>query len=129
MGLPTVTAGRIYTGQRAGWINAESYKTSLDKLADEGYTAMSKTYCIDRQTTDSAASATAYLTGVKSIYNTLGLDGRVRAEDCSSVTEDMYLESVLKKAKKSGLATGIVTTTRLNHATPAGAFAHSPGRE
>ena len=68
MGLPSVTAGWIYSGQKLGMINAESYKTGIDNVAHDGHTGLSKTYCVDRQTTDSAASATAYLTGTKAMY-------------------------------------------------------------
>ena len=71
MGLQTVTAGRIYSGQKKGMINAESYKTGIDMVAHNGHTGLSKTYCIDRQTTDSGASATAYLTGTKAMYSEL----------------------------------------------------------
>ena len=39
------------------------------------------------------------------------------------------MESVLKKAKKAGKRTGIVTTTRINHASPSGAYAHTVCRE
>ena len=128
MGIPTITAGRIYSGQKLGMINAESYKTGIDKVADQGHTGLSKTYCIDRQTTDSAASATAYLTGVKGMYYTMGLNGAARKGDCEASGEETYVESVLKKAKRAGFATGLVTTTRVHHASPSGAFANSPNR-
>ena len=38
MGIPSITAGRIYSGQKLGMINAESYKTGIDKVANEGHT-------------------------------------------------------------------------------------------
>ena len=128
MGIPTITAGRIYSGQKLGMINAESHKTGIDNVADQGHTGLSKTYCIDRQTTDSAASATAYLTGVKGMYYTMGLNGAARKGDCEASGEETHVESVLKKAKRAGFATGLVTTTRVHHASPSGAFANSPDR-
>ena len=125
MGIPTITAGRIFKGQNfEKMINAESYKTAMDKIADDGFVGLSKTYCIDRQTTDSAASATAYLTGVKAMYQTIGLNGKGRLEDCSTQIPENYVESALKKAKKAGLATGVITTTRVHHASPSGTYAN-----
>lgn len=129
MGIPSITGGRIFEGQRREkMINAEAHKTSLDLIADDGHVGLSKTYCLDRQTTDSAASATAYMTGVKSMYQTIGLNGGARLNDCSTQIPENYVESVLKKAKKKGLGTGIITTTRVHHASPSGGFAHIANR-
>ena len=47
----------------------------------------------------------------------IGLDGR--AYDCPS-SRGAELESILKWAYYAGKSTGIVTTTRVTHATPAG---------
>ena len=38
------------------------------------------------------------------------------------------LKSTLKRAKEAGKGTGIVTTTRINHASPTGAYANSAYR-
>ena len=61
MGFPTVTAGRIQRGQREGQ-SGESYRTAMEQLS---YAAMSKTYNINYQIPDSAATATAFLCGAK----------------------------------------------------------------
>lgn len=44
-----------------------------------------QTYTTDYMTTDSAASATAYLCGVKTKYQALGVDNNVVLKDCSTV--------------------------------------------
>ena len=87
-----------------------------------------KTYNVDYQTPDSAATATAYLAGVKANYYTAGVNAHVNIKDCDAI-EGNEVESVLMKAKRAGKGTGIVTTTRLNHASPSGAYAHSAYRK
>lgn len=75
-----------------------------------------KTYGIDSQTTDSAATATAYLTGVKTRVGMIGLSGQAQIRECSSQLEDYKVKSILKWAKEAGKSVGIVTTTRITHA-------------
>ena len=65
MGIPTMTAGRIL-------INGESHVTHMDSLDVAG---LVKTYNVDFQTPDSAGTATAYLSGVKTRLGTLGVLG------------------------------------------------------
>ena len=87
MGFPTVTAGRILRGQNMGE-NGESYKTAMEKLDyRKGHiivinfeqisqiitpikSGMAKTYTIDFQIPDSAATATSFLSGVKTKFYT-----------------------------------------------------------
>ncbi len=68
-------------------------------------------------TTDSAAAATAMASGALTWNGTVGLD-----------LDDGPVENLVELAKEYGLATGIVTTTRLSHATPAGFTAHVQSR-
>lgn len=89
-----------------------------------------QTYCVDRQTADSACSATAYLTGVKANYATIGVNGKVRYNDCkSSLDQKNHVSSIMDWAQKAKKATGIVTTTRITHASPAGAYAKTASRD
>lgn len=130
MGLSTVTAGRILKGQMASR-NGEEEVTTMDSMA---HLALSKTYGINAQTPDSAATATAILSGVKTRMGAIGVDGRV--EDCATQKEKQKnssspsteLDSILKWAHWSGKATGIVTTTRVTHATPAATYGHAASR-
>ena len=116
MSVTTVTAGRIYEGQRKGMSGEENL------LAFESFphTALSKTYSVDRQVPDSAATATAMLTGVKTRFRTLGVDEAATAEDC----ESGHLRTLLESAEIKGLSTGFVTTARVTHATPGSTYAH-----
>ncbi|TCM68051.1 alkaline phosphatase [Acinetobacter calcoaceticus] len=67
---------------------------------------------------DSAATATAWATGVKTYNGALGIDTFGKAHD-----------SILKMAKKAGFATGNVTTTELQDATPAALVSSVSGRK
>lgn len=67
--------------------------------------------------TDSAASATALASGVKSYNGAIGVD-----------VNKNPVESVLEKAKSLGYRTGAVVTSQINHATPASYIAHNESR-
>ncbi|VVD00298.1 unnamed protein product [Leptidea sinapis] len=79
---------------------------------------------------DSACTASAYLCGVKANLGTIGLSGDVTRRDCrSSLEPRSRLESVAAWALADGRDAGIVTTTRVTHASPAGAFARTADRD
>lgn len=124
MGPTTVTAARILDGQRSGAPGEENL-LSFEAFPHTGY---SKTYNTDLQTPDSAGTMTAMLSGVKTRAGVIGLDGRARYGDCASA-QGTDLPSLLQLAEQVGLATGVVTTTRITHATPAAAYAHTPLRD
>lgn len=89
-----------------------------------------QTYCVDKQTADSACSATAYLTGVKANYMTIGVTADVKLNDCAaSLLPHNRLTSLLAWAQNKGKRTGVVTTTRITHASPTGAYAHTAHRD
>ena len=67
--------------------------------------------------TDSAASATALSTGVKSYNNAVGVD-----------VNKKEVQTVLEWAKLQGKKTGVVVTSQINHATPASYLAHNEHR-
>ncbi|XP_044147011.1 intestinal-type alkaline phosphatase [Bufo gargarizans] len=124
MGIPTVTATRILSGQLEGKLGEENELT-MDTFP---YVGLSKTYNVDRQVPDSAGTATAYLCGVKGNYGTIGLTAVAKRSDCSTQAGN-EVESVLKKAKAAGKSVGIVTTTRIQHASPSGNYAHIADRD
>nr|AER46070.1 alkaline phosphatase 2 [Euprymna scolopes] len=125
MGISTITAARIYKGQQLNE-DAEGFKLSFDKFP---HLALIKTYCEDRITPDSAATATAYLSGVKINKGVIGLDSRVAFGQCDDKYEESKVSSILKWSQQKGKSVGIVTTTRVTHATPAGTYAHTPKRD
>ena len=143
MGFPTTTAGRIliggeeYVSSGSQLFNLATYFLNLlpkNKLTSPvtvdqmPFSGSIKTYNVDYQTPDSAGTATAYLTGVKGNYYTTGVNAHVQVKDCDAIKGN-EVESVLMKAKRAGKGTGIVTTTRINHASPSGAYAHSAYRK
>ncbi|NXY82952.1 PPBI phosphatase, partial [Alcedo cyanopectus] len=69
----------------------------------------------------------AYLCGVKGNYQTVGLSAAARYSQCNT-TAGNEVFSVLERARKAGKAVGIVTTTRVQHASPSGTYAHVVNR-
>ncbi|XP_043861510.1 intestinal-type alkaline phosphatase 1-like isoform X2 [Dromiciops gliroides] len=124
MGMPTVTAARILKGQLNGNLGPET-PLAMDKFP---YVALSKTYNVDRQVPDSAGTATAYLCGVKGNYKTIGVSAAARVDQCNS-TWGNEVFSVLQRAKEAGKSVGVVTTTRVQHASPSGTYAHVVNRD
>ncbi|QSR20905.1 alkaline phosphatase [Hyphomonas sp. KY3] len=124
MSIPTITAARIYAGQQRG-LDGESYTLTMDTLP---HMALSKTYSHDFQVSDSASTATAMVTGAKVNSRTLGILKEASFGNCASV-EGHTTDSIFELAERSGLATGLVSTARLTHATPASAFAKTPSRD
>ncbi|XP_032609731.1 intestinal-type alkaline phosphatase [Hylobates moloch] len=123
MGVPTVTATRILKGQKNGKLGPET-PLAMDRFP---YLALSKTYNVDRQVPDSAGTATAYLCGVKGNFQTIGLSAAARFNQCNT-TRGNEVISVMNRAKKAGKSVGVVTTTRVQHASPAGTYAHTVNR-
>lgn len=82
------------------------------------------------QVPDSAGTATAMFTGVKSNYYMLGLDSNAKFNHCDVGRNEMSrLDSIMSWAQVAGKHTGVVTTTRVTHATPAALYAHSNHRD
>lgn len=125
MGLPTVTAARIYKGQKTQGTSGEEATLSWDAFP---HVSLSRTYGLNVQTSDSANTATAYLCGVKANYETLGVDSRIKRQECHS-DPSTHLPSIMQWAQDAGLWTGVVTTTRVTDATPAASYAHSGFRK
>ncbi len=89
-----------------------------DGLAlDEIVTGTVRTWASDSWITDSAAGATAYSAGVKTYNGAIGVD-----------TLRQPVGTILEAAAAQGMATGLVATSRITHATPASFAAHVPSR-
>ena len=128
-GIVPMTAARIYAAGEDG-------ELEIDKLPE---TAFVKTYSLDAQVTDSAPSMAAYMTGVKTRNEVLSMDGNTLAvapgrdpvtgvgsavNNCPTSGNGNPATTLLELAVVKGRATGVVSTARLTHATPAATYAH-----
>ncbi|MFM5519930.1 alkaline phosphatase [Aeromonas jandaei] len=119
MGLNTLTAARIYGVGEEGSL-------TIDTLPE---TAFIKTFSHDSQVTDSAPSMSAYMTGVKSNNGVISMDSDATQESNCSKSAGKPATTLLELAKAAGRGTGVVTTTRVTHATPAATYAHLCNRD
>jgi len=114
MGDSEITLARNYAHGAGGFFGG------LDALPLTGqYT----TYALQKNgkpnyVTDSAASATAWSTGTKTYNGALGIDIKGAAQ-----------KTILELAVAQGLATGDVTTSEIQDATPASLFSHITERD
>jgi alkaline phosphatase len=126
MGPTTVTAARIYKYNEAGQLNFEKFER----------TARIKTYSNDAQTTDSAPSMAAYMTGVKPNNEVISMsadtiatspsadaNGNLTVNNCAT-SNGTTVATILELAKARGKSVGAISTTELTHATPAATFSH-----
>ncbi|KAJ8719382.1 hypothetical protein PYW08_011557 [Mythimna loreyi] len=120
MGPNTVTTARIYKG-------GESHRLVYEKFPHVG---LLKTYSANKMVPDSACTATAMFSGVKTNQDTIGVDASVQYKDCeASLKPETRLESLAALALKAGKGAGLVTTMRVTHATPGPLYAHSASRK
>ena len=128
-GIVPMTATRVYA-------EGESGSLAIDTLPE---TAFIKTYSLDAQVTDSAPSMAAYMTGVKTRNEVLAMDGNTFAiapskdattgvsnsvNNCPPAGNGKASSTLLELAIGNSIATGVVSTARLTHATPAATYAH-----
>ena len=128
MGISTITAARILEGQQKG-NSGEENTLSWESFPN---TALIKVYNSNQQTPDSAGTMSAIMTGHKTKAYTFGYDQDVVRGDHTSVEDyegnSRKVTTLLERFEKEGKSTGIVTTARITHATPAACYAHSPER-
>ena len=123
MGVSTVTAARILEGQ----IKGHSGEENLLFFEKFPHLALSKTYNTNQQTPDSAGTMTAMMSGVKSKAGVIGVNQNVIRGDCGSQINNEVM-TALEYAEIIGMSTGIVSTARVTHATPAATYAHMMDR-
>jgi len=123
MGVSTLTAGRILEGQLQGRSGEENY-LSFEKFPN---TALVKTYNVNAQVPDSAGTATALNTGSKTEIGVINTAPTHKRGVCKDYMEDAPKPTAFY-AEELGMSTGVVSTARLSHATPAAVYAHSADR-
>ncbi|XP_071445254.1 alkaline phosphatase-like [Hetaerina americana] len=132
----TITASRMYKSHY--WSERRPHselhrreKGDEENLIFEDFPniGLLKTYAVDKQVPDSASTATALFCGVKTNFETVGVDESVHLGECeASLNPEAQLPSILKWALDSGKDAGFVTNMRVTHATPSPLYAHSSDR-
>ena len=123
MGISTITAARIYDGQSKG-MNGEDNKLSFEEFPN---LSLVKTYNLDAQVPDSAGTASAMNTGMKTEIGKINVQpgGHYATCETGGGTAPVLMADL---AERAGMSTGIVSTARLTHATPAAVYGHSFSR-
>lgn len=120
----SITATRILAGQQKG-LDGEDNVLVYEAFPN---VALVKTYTTDAQVADSAPTATAWNTGVKTNNGVIGVNDSVTYDDCAS-QEGNEVTTIFELAELAGMSTGTVSTARLTHATPAANYAHTASRD
>ena len=117
MGINQVASTRYWEAQEEGQSGEESIwkKESFDSFPVTGFMS---THNMELGVTDSAASATAIFSGKKTKNGFLNYNPE---------TEEAYTPFA-KKLKESGYAVGVISTTSLEHASPAALYANAEDR-
>lgn len=105
MGITQITAGMIVSENK---LHLERFK----------YIGLHKSHSSDNLITDSAAGATAFASGVKTYNGAIGVDPKKKP-----------VKTILEECEKHDMATGLVTTSTIVHATPASFISHQPSRK
>ena len=121
MGISTITATRIFDGQSKD-MEGEENSLAFDNFEN---VALIKTYNTNAQVPDSAGTATAIMSGYKTNIGTINVRPGQKYEGCGSIPA---IKTLTDRSHSAGKSVGIVTTTRITHATPAAMFAHADNR-
>jgi alkaline phosphatase len=100
---------QIYAG-----LTANYGKLNLEQCTTVGF---HKNTASNRYVTDSAAGATAFACGQKTYNGAIGVDAQGNS-----------IPTILEIAEQNGVATGLVATCSITHATPASFISHQPSR-
>lgn len=105
MGITQITAGMYANGNR---LHLEEFPVI----------GLHKPYSSSNLITDSAAAATAFASGVKTYNGAIGV-----------LPDTSHVKTILEEAEERGLATGLISTSTIVHATPAAFIAHVTSRK
>lgn len=122
MSISTITAARIFDGQSRGESGVEN-RLGFETFPDS---ALIRTYDATQQVPDSASTATALVTGVKTRAGAISLGRDQFLEACAA--DATVPATMMELAETRGLSTGVISTARITHATPATTYAHSISR-
>ncbi|KGF66755.1 alkaline phosphatase [Hoeflea sp. BAL378] len=123
-GVGTNYAIRLFSGQQAGGLG-DDYVQPQEAFPN---LALVKTYTTNGQTADSAPTASAMNTGVKSKNGMINIDETVAEADCAAGL-DHQLKTFAEIVSEAGKSVGVVSTARITHATPAAVYAKTAQRD
>jgi Alkaline phosphatase len=115
MGLVQRNAAEIYLASTRENAPPESVKLTMNSFPAQG---MSTTYAADRLITGSAAAATALATGHKTNIGVISMDP----------SKTVNFKTMAEMAREKDMKVGIISSVSIDHATPAGFYAHQPSR-
>lgn len=114
MSVGTLTLAELYSKKK---LDRQSHWVKL--LGQKGVRRCQQTtHSADGPVTDSAAAASAWGSGIKFLNGAINIS-----------PEGQQTVPILVQAMQGGKKTGLVTTTRVTHATPAGFIANAPKRD
>ncbi|SDD21910.1 alkaline phosphatase [Paracoccus isoporae] len=123
-GVGTNYATRLWVGQQEGGMG-EDYVLPQEAFPN---LALVKTYTTNGQTPDSAPTASAMNTGVKSRNGTINVDDAGAYDSCDAAA-NAGLTTFSEIVSDMGKSVGVVTTARVTHATPAAVYAKTANRD
>ena len=123
-GVGTNYAIRLFEGQKLGGLGDDH----IQPHEAFPYTALVKTYSTNGQTPDSAPTAAAMNSGVKTKNDLINIPDSVAVGDCAAgLGTNLKLFSEI--ATDLGKSVGVVSTARITHATPAAVYARTVNRD
>ncbi len=116
MGVAQRNAAELYLANQNGSKRPEEAKLVMNTFPAQG---MNTTYDLSSVIPDSASTATAIATGMKTKSGVIGMDADGK----------IAYRSITEVAKSKGMKIGVLSTVSLDHATPAAFYAHVPSRK
>lgn len=109
----------LFIGDGVGTAYWSAARFAQDRLAIEEFPVVGlvDTRSSSHKVTDSAAGATVYSAGLRTYNNAIGVG-----------PDSVPVQTVLERAAEKGMATGLVATSTITHATPGSFAAHVPHR-
>ncbi|WP_257348149.1 alkaline phosphatase [Pseudalkalibacillus decolorationis] len=110
----------------ASYIKGEGYGSGQLTMNQFENVGLAKTFSHDNTVTDSAAAATAFSAGHKTDNGVLGQ--APKQKEHTEHEQHFDVKTVLESAEDKDKSTGLVTTARITHATPAAFASHIDDR-
>ncbi len=119
MGVSTITATRIFSVGVSGQLVVDQFP----------FTALSRTYSSDTITPDSAPTMSAMMTGINTNNGVIGFGPDTENRDFNQNGDGARTTTLLELAAQAGKKTGVISTARITHATPAACYSHTNNRD